>query len=143
MNEMNGMMEQMRHGWWDSPALDATSDTGTETGSEIEPWQGHSSDLNLTVEPTDEGYTVLADIPGFEREEIDLRFDGSVLTIVGSHETNDGSVARSRHLRKQVTIPGDVITDDATASYRNGVLEVRLPTEVVPADNSSRIEIEE
>jgi HSP20 family protein len=143
MNEMNSMVDQMRHMWWDTPTLGTASDTESDPETEIEPWRGHSTDLNLTVEPTDEGYTVLADIPGFEREELDLRFDDGMLTIVGSHETSDGSIARSRRLHRQVTIPGSVITDDATASYRNGVLEIRLPTETSHADNGSRIEIED
>ena len=100
-------------------------------------------DSNLSIEPTDEGHVVFADLPGFEKEEIDLRFDDGMLHISATHEIGDGEYARSRRVRESVSISGDVIVDDIEASYRNGVLEVHVPVEeMVDEDDAHHIDIE-
>ncbi|MDL5363581.1 Hsp20/alpha crystallin family protein [Halalkalicoccus sp. NIPERK01] len=130
--EMDRMMEQMRRsmweGWTDRPMLG-----------------GDRRDVNLGLDTDDEGYVLLADMPGFEKEEIDLRFDDGVVSIEASHERDEGddTVARrhTRYVREQVRV-GDVIAEESTASYRNGVLEVHLPTRGEAADEGSRIDID-
>ncbi|MFB6164497.1 MAG: Hsp20/alpha crystallin family protein [Haloarculaceae archaeon] len=97
------------------------------------------TDVSARVEAVDDGYLVLADLPGFEREEIDLRFEDGTLTITAEHEVSDDEEYRSRRVYEQVSIPAAVRTEDATASYRNGVLEVHLPAD---ADEFHRIDIE-
>lgn len=126
-DEMERMLEQMRRSmtgpagrfdWgWDTPDTEGHWDSDVRFGG----------DVNLSVESDDEGYVVLADIPGFEREELDLRFDDGVLTIVGHHETGDEYSARTRQVSEQVRIPGSVVADEISATYRNGVLEIHLP----------------
>ena len=104
------------------------------------------SDSNLTVEQDDEGYVVLADLPGFEKEELDLRFDAGVLTVSGRHEVSEesesGTAMRSRSVFEQVRIPGDVVEEDVSATYRNGVLEIRLPAMDGESDDARRIDID-
>ena len=106
-----------------------------------------SGDVNLGMEATDEGYVVTADMPGFEKEDIDLRFDDGVLTIRGEFEvTEEGEGSwhrRSRHVHEQLAVPGAVIEADIEASYRNGVLEIHLPTEDDVSDDGHRIDIDE
>ncbi len=102
-----------------------------------------SGDANLRVETGEDGYLVHADLPGFERDELDLTFDDGVLTLSGAHEVADETSARRRSVFEQVTIPGEVLDDEITASYRNGVLEVHLPTaEREDDDDAHRIDIE-
>jgi|AntRauTorcE11898_2_1112593.scaffolds.fasta_scaffold20889_2 HSP20 family protein len=99
-------------------------------------WDG--IDTNVSVEQTDEGYVVMADLPGFEKEDIELQFDDGVLTIEGEVAV-DETAGPATHRRRQtvherLSIPGPVLVDDITASYHNGVLEVTLPTEEDAAD---------
>jgi HSP20 family protein len=83
----------------------------------------------VTVDSDGEGFVVYADLPGFEKSEIDLRIDGRVLAIDASHESGDGPSARSRRVSERVTLPeADIVAEEVTASYRNGVLEVHVPT---------------
>ena len=96
---------------------------------------------NLSVETDDDGYVVYADVPGFEREELDVTFDEGVLTISATHEVEDEHSHRSRTVHEQVSLPGEVAVDDITASYRNGVLEVHLPT-VEETSDARRIDID-
>jgi HSP20 family protein len=49
--------------------------------------RGH---IHLTVEESADGYVVLADLPGFERDEIDLRFADGVLTIEAEYTAEEG-----------------------------------------------------
>lgn len=132
--EMDRMMEQMRRsmwgGWTERPTL----------------LGGRHNDINLSLDRDDDGYVVLADMPGFEKEEIDLRFDDGTVSIEASHETSedDGSVAHRhvRHVHEQLHVPGDVIRDGIHATYRNGVLEIHVPTREETEDDESRIDID-
>lgn len=103
---------------------------------------GYGHDIPIRTETDEEGYLVHADLPGFERSEIDLRFDDSVLTIDATHEGSDDGKIWSRSVYEQLTLPGDVDTDGITATYRNGVLETRLPAENADDEPGHRIEIE-
>ncbi|WP_245998485.1 Hsp20 family protein [Halalkalicoccus subterraneus] len=115
-------------------------------------WDGHPSlsgdgqrDINLSLDTDEEGYVLLADMPGFEKEEIDLRYEDGMISIRATHETSsdDGTVAErhTRHAHEQLHV-GDVIEAEITASYRNGVLEVHLPTREETTDDESRIDID-
>ncbi|WP_435157896.1 Hsp20/alpha crystallin family protein [Haladaptatus sp. DFWS20] len=115
-----------------------------------DPSSVRKSSVNLTAEPVDGEYIVTADLPGFEKDEIDLRFEDNILTMQGvqdySEEPNDGVGAfahgQQRHAYEQVRIPVTIDKDAISAIYRNGVLEVRLPFYDDSDDDSSRIEIQ-
>lgn len=96
---------------------------------------------NVRLESDEDGYVVNADIPGFETEEIDLRFADGVLTVEATQETGDESQSHSRYVHEQVRIPGDVVVEDIRAEYNNGVLEVRLPAET-ESESGHRIDID-
>lgn len=135
-DEMERMMEQMRQsfgGWGD--------------------WSDFSGPMRgsgVSLETDDEGYVVLADLPGFEKEELDLRFEDGVLAIRAEHENSDeyegaaGSAysSRRRHFHERVHVPAEIREDEISASYRNGVLEVHLPTVEDVDDDSHVIDIE-
>ena len=91
-------------------------------------------DANVTLERDDDGYVVMADLPGYERDELDLTYADGALTISGVHEDGEGEGYRSRSVTETVTIPEEVDAEAIEATYRNGVLEVTLP---VVADSST------
>jgi HSP20 family protein len=77
-------------------------------------------------------YVVRAEAPGFEPEEFDLQLSGDVLTIRAEHrhEHKDGDKAVEQHwsrYERSVTLPAGAESDKVEATYRNGVLEVRVP----------------
>ncbi|EMA25356.1 MULTISPECIES: Hsp20/alpha crystallin family protein [Haloarcula] len=102
-------------------------------------------DTNLHVDETDDGYAVMVDLPGFERDDLVVRFEDGVLSIQGestvAEETSDSARRHSRRVAERVTVPEPVVDDDITATYHNGVLEITLPR-ADDADDSNRIEIE-
>jgi HSP20 family protein len=137
-DEVEQMFDQMRRSMTGMrPAIDVDAYTHRRSSG---------SDSNVTLEAIDGGYAVLADLPGFEKEEIDLRFDDGMLTIRATHEVSEegmgASYSRSRRVSDSIRVPGDVIVENIEAHYRNGVLEVTLPVEVEMESDSHRIDID-
>ncbi|MFT4884989.1 MAG: HSP20 family protein [Natronomonas sp.] len=99
-----------------------------------------TGDTNLRMETTDEGYLVHADLPGFETDELDIRFDDGVLTIDAVHEVESDEESRSRHIHESVRVGADVLIEEIEAEYHNGVLEVSLPTDA-EHDSGHRIDV--
>ena len=62
---------------------------------------------------------VIAELPGVEKEDIELRVTDNTLTI----DTKKGA----RKYYREVTLPTRVVGKDAKANYKNGVLTVELP----------------
>lgn len=91
---------------------------------------------NFTVTETDDGYMVVADLPGFEKENLDLLFEDGVLTIRGQRNVQTQVGDQMRQIHKQVPVSEYVIEDEIEAEYRNGVLEVTLPVESGDDDES-------
>lgn len=132
---MERLFDQMRNdmlGSWNTPAL------GDETGFEGEGgW-----DAGVSIEETDDGFVVLADLPGFERDELSLRLHDDRLHLSGEHEVGDGMGYRSRTVTESITLPAHVDPEDASATYRNGVLEVRFTVDEDDEIAGSAIDIE-
>jgi HSP20 family protein len=100
------------------------------------PWW---ADSGRELIETDAGYAMVLDMPGFERDEIELTVTDGVLSVAASTESRtidddelaEGSLlteVRSRQFDERVRLPESVRIDAIEASYRNGVLEVLLPT---------------
>jgi HSP20 family protein len=68
--------------------------------------------------------SLVAEIPGVDRKDIDLRLDDGVLRMD----------ARGRHKSYTLTVqmPASVRLDRRCLQYRNGVLEIRLPKTAPP-----------
>lgn len=80
------------------------------------------------------GFVVRAEIPGLDREALEVSVKGEELTLKGERKAQEPQGA-SFHRRecgrgqfaRVVTLPAPVDADQVTASYHDGVLEVVLP----------------
>lgn len=78
---------------------------------------------------------VKSDIPGMTKEDIEVNLTGTTLTISGekkkSEEVKEKDYYRSERshgmFRRSVDLPAEVQTDKVTATFKDGVLEIRLP----------------
>jgi HSP20 family protein len=77
---------------------------------------GGGPDTHVDVHETDDDVRVVVDLPGVEKDAIDLKCDGKVLTIRARTDY--------REYDERVTLPTRVDEHSATATYNNGVLEV-------------------
>ena len=90
----------------------------------------------VDIYETDNHEVVLkAELPEMKREDISITFENQVLTIRGERKL-DETVRRDRYQRfersygafsRSFTIPSSIDAARITASYKEGVLTVRLP----------------
>ncbi|MEJ2158323.1 MAG: Hsp20/alpha crystallin family protein [Desulfobacteraceae bacterium] len=83
----------------------------------------------------DDNIVVKAEIPGMDKESIDVDVKDRVLTIKGERSENH-EVKEERYYRKEssygrferaFTLPADVKTDEIKAEYKDGILKVMVP----------------
>jgi HSP20 family protein len=107
----------------------------------------------VAIDVADEGehLRVVADLPGFEKSDIDLAVANGVLTIRGNREMeseeDDGEYLRrerrSQSMKRSISLPEEIDEEGASASYSNGVLTVTLPKISADyTDDSRRIDID-
>jgi len=96
--------------------------------------EGTGWDAGISIEETDDGFVVLADLPGFDREELSVRLHDDVLYLEGEHEVGDGAGYRSRRVSERITLPATPDPDHVEATYHNGVLELRFTVESADDD---------
>ena len=80
------------------------------------------------------GITLLADMPGVPREQLDLKVEGDALTIEGTVQprTPDGLEAMYAELRvpryrRSFTLSRELDTARIEATLKDGVLTLRIP----------------
>ena len=110
------------------------------------------AEISPSVDIYEEGDNVIvkAEVPGLEKEHLDIRLTGDTLTISGEKKTEEkvekkdfyrlerSSGSFSRTLR----LPAEVQTDKAKASFKNGVLEIVLPKTVQAKEKVKKVTIE-
>lgn len=93
-----------------------------------EGWLPFGDRSGMDLRETDEGYVLAMDAPGFDRGDFSIVYDDGTLEITAESERESEFDARRPRIERMIPVPADVDADEATATYRNGVLRVRLPT---------------
>jgi len=85
-------------------------------------------------EGNDHELVIKAELPDMKREDITVTFENNVLTLAGERKTEE--IARERFQRlerfhgtftRSFTLPATVDAANINATYKDGVLTVRLP----------------
>lgn len=141
IRELERLFEQMQTNledagmWWEPKQLESVR-TGFRS-------------VSVDLEDRDDELVLTAELPGFERDDVDVRVTDHVLTVEAEyeeseeettgeylrHERHHGSVSRS------IRLPQAVATDDIQASFKNGILTVRMP-KLEPTDGGTEIDID-
>jgi HSP20 family protein len=87
-------------------------------------------------------YVIRIDAPGIPRDKIEISAEGTILTVTVVREppVEDKATVREIHYGKfarQFTLAKEAATDRISASYADGVLEVRVPL----VNQKKRIEV--
>lgn len=109
------------------------------------------ADFKTDIKDEGDSYLLEADLPGFDKKDINVDIDGDTLTISAvrhsEHEEKDkqgkyvrcersyGSYSRSFDI-------SEIKSDGIKAKYDNGVLQLKMPKKAVVQPESKRLEIE-
>jgi HSP20 family protein len=141
--EMDRLFEDFGFGrGWLAPGFEGGLDRLRTLG-------GTSWAPQVEVIERDNQLIVRADLPGMSKDDIQVDIDDNSLVIRGErkteHEENEEGYYRSERsygsFYRQIPLPGGVNTEDATAEFRNGVLEVLMPTTNRAREERRKIEV--
>ena len=99
------------------------------------------------IEETDDSYVLELDLPGVNRDDVNIELRDNEVRITGELKEKDRTGVLRRQTRRvgqfefTVTLPGDIDPDKVEASLHDGVLTVRLGK--AAASRPRQIEVKE
>lgn len=120
-------------------------------GRELEHWLKAEAELlhpvHMNITESDDALAVQAEVPGFSPNELEVSIEARRLTISGKKEVREerkkGKTIYqercSNEILRVVDLPAEVDATKATATLKNGVLELMLPK--TAQAKSTRVEI--
>lgn len=91
----------------------------------------------------EEEYSIALDLPGIDRSTLEITVDDNRLTIKGTRVISETATSRSERpsgrFSRTFNVPGSVDQKSIIATYKDGVLRVRLPKR--KEETPKRIEI--
>lgn len=145
LEELERFFERMSRQFDDAPRMWNPSES-------LGRWASEFGTMAIDLVERDEEFVATIDMPGFERDDIDIRVSDHTLRIEAERregldeETDEEEVRYIRHERRHesverlVRLPDNVDTEGVTAKMKNGVLTVTLPK--LEAEDAREIDIE-
>jgi HSP20 family protein len=105
-------------------------------------------DVKIDVTETDAAYTVKAELPGVDKNDIDVKIDGNLVSINAKAERNKELKEGERVIRSErysgaisrsFSLASDIDEGAATAQYQDGVLTLTLPKKAPSAQKRLQI----
>ncbi len=96
----------------------------------------HMSGVRADVHETDQEVVATFDVPGLEKkDDIQIEVNNNILKLSGtihkSSEINEDNIYRKERYQgkfsRTLELPTSVLDENVKATYKNGVLEVRMP----------------
>ena len=93
---------------------------------------------------------VKAELPGMEKENVEVKLTDHMLTIKGEKKKEE-EIKEENYYRSErsygsfirtLELPADVHADKVKASFKNGVLEVRLPKTEEAKSKEIKVKVE-
>lgn len=98
------------------------------------PFEWQSAVPPVDVEETDEAYVVTAELPGFDKKDIEIELKNNILTLKGEKIEREGRKFLRRERAKNITrfarsfrLPSEIAHDQVTAEFKKGELVITLP----------------
>lgn len=90
----------------------------------------------LSLEQLNKSYLVEVDLPGLEKDSINIEIENNLLTISGQREiskesnSNNGFYQSERSFgafKRSISLPKDALDENINADYKEGVLKITIP----------------
>ena len=95
------------------------------------------TDVSTSIDMFEEGDSLVikAEIPGMKKEEISIDFADDVVTISGEKKSEEKTERKDYYrversfgsFSRRLQLPVEIQIDKSTASFKDGVLEIRMP----------------
>ena len=76
---------------------------------------------------SDQGYQIVAELPGIPKEAIDVKLENALLTISGEHKVGKGDSQKTVRFNRTITVGDGIEVDKVEASLKDGLLTINLP----------------
>ncbi len=144
VSKVENRMDRMLENFWRRSPVNLLRPETWLPGSLL-PFQAPAVDVY-----EDEDYVIVkAEVPGIAKENLDVSLSGSTLTIKGEKKEeqrrNENYYYRARShgiFTRIIELPAEIKGKMATASFENGVLEIRLPKTEEAKKKVAKIRIE-
>ncbi len=88
----------------------------------------------VDVKETDDSLQLYVELPGIDKNKVDISLESGVLTVSGERHFEEGERESYRRVERayglfnrSFRVPRDVDSSQVTATYRDGVLHLELP----------------
>jgi len=89
----------------------------------------------VDIKESDEALTLTAELPGFDKDQVEITLENNVLTLAGERRFEQESKGETWHriersygsFSRSFTLPATVKTDKVDAKFEGGLLSVTLP----------------
>lgn len=122
----------------------------------LDPSEGEDLSKNiwgpaLEVKEKKNDLIVKAEIPGMDKEDIEVTLEDGVLTLKGEKKREEKKEEEGRTtsefyygtFMRSISLPADVDEEKINASYKNGVLRITLPKKESSKPRQLRIDVKE
>jgi HSP20 family protein len=118
-------LDDLLGGFWDRPGL-----IPEEQRAAFRDFQPH-----MDVSENEDAYTVTLELPGLDQKDVDLSLTDDLLVVQGEKRAEAEEEGERRHrverlygrFQRAVRLPTPVEADHVEASFKSGVLTIRLP----------------
>ncbi|UCG77672.1 MAG: Hsp20/alpha crystallin family protein [Nitrospirota bacterium] len=113
-------------------------------------FEGYDISPSIDIYETDKELVVKADLPGLEKDDIQVDITADLLTISGEKKKEEKVEKEDYYryersfgsFRRRFELPSHVDTEKVTASFKNGVLELKIPRSKEAEKKHKKITIE-
>jgi HSP20 family protein len=89
----------------------------------------------VDISETDEALVLIAELPGLNKEDVDITLENNVLSIRGERTFEKETSKESYHriersygaFSRSFTLPTNLVSDKVQASFSDGLLRVEIP----------------
>ena len=134
-------------------------DFGVGRGWLSRPWSSHARRQGaremwtpqIELSQQNNELVVRADLPGLKKEDVNIDVTDEAITISGERrqeqESESGGVYRSERsygsFYRSIPLPRGTMSDQAKATFKDGVLEIRVPAPPEQVTRGRRLEIQD
>ena len=97
-------------------------------------WTALGKEPSFDVQDRGDHFILTAELPGFDKKDVEVKISSNAVELRGEKtgtETGgkDGAEieSSSSYLQRYMTLPEEVISEKASGTMKNGILELRLP----------------